>query len=303
MDILLIADGEGISQITDHRECWPAYSQYWKSGRKKITNDVVAAAQGLLDGGASHVLVLDGHGLDWNNLIPDKFPRRVRLYEKSDSFDGWFQVGAHSRCGTGDGFVSHTNVPYFSVEINSYFACEVHLVSLELGLIPLGVIGDSALDSQLNSFLSCVPFLPVKRSVSRTKTYPLFPDAVGSADAIRKFAFLCAKSSYSKSKLPASLYMSISLPPKLARLAGGKHGVKRIRPSTVSMKARNWRAVSEAFNATQDCALKPFLTAWGDLDLSSEESMKKQDPRKLKRLRRFFLKWMATNYLPPTVRR
>jgi D-amino peptidase len=77
MRVLLWADMEGMSRIADHRECWPEFPPYWQTGRRTFTGEVVAAATGLLHGGASAVLVVNGHGLGWPNVLWDELPERV----------------------------------------------------------------------------------------------------------------------------------------------------------------------------------------------------------------------------------
>ncbi len=77
--VLLLADMEGVSQIDDFRECWPIYSEYWQTGRQKMTADVAAAAQGLLDGGASEVGIVNGHGFGYPNIIEEELAGRRAL--------------------------------------------------------------------------------------------------------------------------------------------------------------------------------------------------------------------------------
>jgi hypothetical protein len=77
MRVLLWADMEGMSRVADHCECWPVFLEYWRAGRRKFTGEVVAAATGLLQGGASAVFVVNGHGLGWPNVLWDELPERV----------------------------------------------------------------------------------------------------------------------------------------------------------------------------------------------------------------------------------
>src|SRR5947209_1163349 len=61
MRIVLSADMEGVSQITDPREVNAAFTEYWETGRDRYNSEVAAAARGLLAGGATEVVVLDNH--------------------------------------------------------------------------------------------------------------------------------------------------------------------------------------------------------------------------------------------------
>jgi D-amino peptidase len=78
MRVVLSAEMESVAQITDVRDL-ACRREYWDAGRRKLTEDVVAAATGLLEGGASEVILLDNHGSGnpWNVLM-DQLPDGVR---------------------------------------------------------------------------------------------------------------------------------------------------------------------------------------------------------------------------------
>ena len=301
MNILLWTDMEGISQITDHRECWPAYPEYWQTGRRKYTSDVIAAASGLLEGGAIEVFVVDGHGLGWPNLLSGEFPKRVRLFEdrkRRTRMDALFQLGFHARCGTPDGFISHTFVPHFRVAVNEALITESHAAGWRVGVPVLGVVGDAALGRELDGALSGTPFLEVKRSTSRTETKPLHASPSASADAIRVFASQCMRDSCQRKRptLPSLFTVAVSLEPDLADLADGKSGLTRRNPAVLTRQARDWRkdadpAIQEAIGA----AVTPIGKAIRDLDLSSQEAMLRQASASLERLRRYFVEWTDGN--------
>lgn len=301
MKSLIIVDGEGISEIENHFECWPCYSNYWKIGRKKFTSDAVAAAKGLLDAGISEVVILDGHGTGaWPNLLADKLPEKARLFEKKTDkpslFDSWFYVGGHARCGTQDGFVSHTNVPYLRVAVNGSTITETHAAAMWMGMIPLGVTGDAALDPQLDNFLSRTPFLTVKRSSSRFKTVSLYSNGRSFA-AIRSFAKACAlkdmKRDSRKVNILKTFEVSFSLDPEMAKTLSGKHFLKEKSPSVLTLRKRGWtKEVDFAYEAVTAVAAEPFMNAWGDLDLSSEAMFREQKQASLKRLRTYIENWV-----------
>src|SRR5690606_36348663 len=152
--VLLLADMEGISWIDDYRQCWPIYPEYWQTGRATMTADVAAAARGLLDGGASEVLVVNGHGFGYPNILEADLPAGARLLEedevnpmlRSGEFDATLQVGRHARCGTKHGFMSHTQTPDFRVAIDGAPITESHINAWRANRPLLGVIGDAALE-------------------------------------------------------------------------------------------------------------------------------------------------------------
>lgn len=80
MRVAIVFDMEGTSHIRDYRELYPIYPEYWRSGRKKLTNDVTAAAVGLIDGGATEIVVINHHGageVEWPNVISERLPSGV----------------------------------------------------------------------------------------------------------------------------------------------------------------------------------------------------------------------------------
>jgi len=302
MNILLWTDMEGISQITDHRERWPVYPEYWQTGRRKFTSDVIAAASGLLEGGATEVFVVKGHGLvGWPNLLSEEFPNRVRLFEDSERrtrIDALFLIGSHARCGTPDGFISHTFVPYFRVSVNDALITESHAVGWRVGVPVLGIVGDAVLGKQLDGGLSGTPFLEVKRSTSRTETKPLHANPGASADAIGVFASQCIREprQHKPPILPSLFTVAVSMEPDLANVVVGKNGLTRRSPAVLTRQARGWVQDAEpAIEQASGAALTPFLEAIGNLDLSSEEAMRRQVPMSLERVRRYFVEWTGGN--------
>lgn len=197
--VLLIADMEGTSGITDYRECWPVFTEYWDTGRQKMMADVVAAVQGLLDGGATEVLLINGHGFGYPNIDADQLPEGCRLIPDDEesatiqagNFDASFQIGRHARCGTREGFMSHTQTPDFRVSIDGKLITESHINAWRADRPLLGIIGDAALEAQLDGALKGTPFMAVKQSQSRTETTPVHPNQTAASAAIRAFAAWC----------------------------------------------------------------------------------------------------------------
>jgi D-amino peptidase len=296
MRVLLWTDMEGMSRVTDHRECWPAFAEYWATGRRAFTDEVLAASAGLLDGGASDVFVVNGHGLGWPNLIWEELPSHVQAADDSaraDGFDAMFQVGFHAKAGTAAGFMSHTMVPGLRVAADGELLTESHIWAWLAGIPVLGVAGDAALEDQLDGILSGTPFLPVKRAISRGEAAPVHADHDRSLGALRAFAQEClAGSSPAPLALPRHFTFAASLDPQLADHAEGQHGLERTSPSVLSVDAEDWgRDAQPALEAAMGAALQPLLTAQGELDLSSEAAMNAQDPAALDRFRQFFVEW------------
>lgn len=117
MKILIAADMEGITGVvswnhvaTDH----PEYARF----RKLMTDDVNAAIRGAFEGGASEVLVSDGHNNGRNILIEELDPRAhlnsgtpspLSMVQGVDSgVSAVMYVGYHARIGTQNAILEHT---------------------------------------------------------------------------------------------------------------------------------------------------------------------------------------------------
>ena len=302
MRVSLWLDMEGVARITNHRECWPPFRQYWESGRQKLTDDVVAAASGLLEGGADEITVVNAHGLGWPNLLWDQLPAGARpAGDDWKEADAIFQIGFHARFGTGAGFLSHTMVPNLEVAVDGNRVTESHIWGWVMGVPVLGVVGDAALGSQLDGWLRGTPFLAVKRSSSRSETTPLFPEREASAVAVRTFAQECVTASWpAPPVLPGRFEVTLSLDPERAERVEEQHGLVRKSAGALSVEAESWNDDAQpALEVAMGAALQPFFDAQGDLDVTSEEAMDRQDPEELQRCRRFFEDWVGDGSAAP----
>jgi D-amino peptidase len=135
MKIYISADMEGVSGITHPAQCRPNHPDYGRF-RRLMTHEVNAAVAGALDGGATEVVVNDGH-LTMTNLLIEELHPRAALISGSNkllgqmegidaSFDGVFFVGYHQGDSQGDGVINHTHlsVALRSVRIDGKLADE-----------------------------------------------------------------------------------------------------------------------------------------------------------------------------------
>ncbi|MEZ5220572.1 MAG: M55 family metallopeptidase [Ilumatobacteraceae bacterium] len=117
-NVYLSVDMEGVTGVA-HADELTADTVAWQRARQWMTADVIAVAEGAMAGGASRVVVVDGHA-GMRNVLFDDMPRGVELHrgpasgrrmcqvEGLDaSFGAVLCVGYHSRAGTA-GLLSHT---------------------------------------------------------------------------------------------------------------------------------------------------------------------------------------------------
>ncbi len=170
MKILLLYDMEGLSGqniITSIDFPRPEYFE----ARKLLTADVNAVIEGLFDGGADSVIVVDAHG-SFNpepDILLDKMdPRAKMLYKKerfdsyvdlleNNTFDAIVGVGMHSRTG-GGGFAEHTINLGMSWELNGMPLNESEIYAYSWGRIGVPLIFVSG-DDKLNEQVSWMPWL------------------------------------------------------------------------------------------------------------------------------------------------
>ena len=83
MKILIACDMEGITGVVNWDQVTPGHDEYTRF-RKIMTQDVNAAVKGAYDGGATEVIVADGH---WNgtNILVEELDARARLNASTSS--------------------------------------------------------------------------------------------------------------------------------------------------------------------------------------------------------------------------
>jgi D-amino peptidase len=117
MKILIAADMEGISGVTNWDQVDPQHAEYTRF-RKIMTADVNAAIIGAFASGADEVIVTDGHG-EGSNILIEELDGRARLNAGNGSpfsmvqgvdagVDGVLYVGYHARAGSQNGVMAHT---------------------------------------------------------------------------------------------------------------------------------------------------------------------------------------------------
>src|SRR5581483_3555611 len=187
---------EGASQLQSVREIWGCLPEYWETGRPRLEADVSAACRGLLDGGASEVIVLDNHGGNTVNVSPAPLPPGARLETWRDydlrghGIEATFQVGYHPRGGV-EGFLSHTYLPGLRLRVNGELISESHGRAWASGVPLLGIAGND-LHAQTIGSLSSTPYLVTQRSVGRSAMEPLWSFDEG-LEAIRELAERCVR--------------------------------------------------------------------------------------------------------------
>ncbi|MEM1997775.1 MAG: M55 family metallopeptidase [Candidatus Bathyarchaeia archaeon] len=189
MKIYVLTDMEGISGIWRPEQVQKGNPEYERS-RKLLCEDVNAAVRGAFEGGATEVVVLDGHG-DGNNFILELLDNRA-IYETvksplevmpslDENFSGLMQVGCHAMAGTLNGFLDHTqsSISWFNFYVNGRKFGEIGQAGAYAGAFGVPVImvtGDKAACEEARTFFGDIEVVAVKEGLGRNKAKCIAPE-------------------------------------------------------------------------------------------------------------------------------
>jgi len=169
MRVIVVTDLEGISGVCVCEQTRDRTTLYYQEARRLLMGDVSAVVEGCLAGGASEVVVVDGHGGGFNFMPELMHPKakyvtgtgrpppseRAYVFE---GFDAAILLGYHAMAGTPDGMLRHTQN---SQAGNRYWyngreSGEIAQSSLVLGYHDVPVVmvtGDGAACREAREFL------------------------------------------------------------------------------------------------------------------------------------------------------
>jgi len=118
MKIYILTDMEGVGGVINRSQVFSSQAYYEKT-REWLTLEVNAAVEGAIQGGATEILVLDGHGANNAcNMLYEKLHKGAQyiqgtpwteyLQSLDSLFGGFFHIGAHAMAGTQAAILEHT---------------------------------------------------------------------------------------------------------------------------------------------------------------------------------------------------
>lgn len=192
MKIMLMTDMEGVAGVLNHDDWVMRTGQFYEKGVRLLTLEINAAVDGFFAGGATEVLVVDGHGQ--GGIDPDLLDGRATLmrgvtqpvwpWSLDSSFAGLAHVGQHAKAGTPWSHITHTG--WFNVidlSVNGLSIGEfgqLGLCARELGVPCFFAAGEDAFTREAEAFAPGIVTVGVKRG--------LLPDGLEhlDTDAYRK---------------------------------------------------------------------------------------------------------------------
>jgi D-amino peptidase len=181
MKILIAADMEGISGVTNWDQVTPGHFEYNRF-REIMTADVNAAIEGAFSAGADQVVVTDGHA-NGTNILIEELDARARLNAGNSSpfsmvqgidsgVDGVMFVGYHACAGSKNAILDHTwsSKTVANVWLNEKLVGETGLNAALCGHFNVPVImisGDQTACGEAKELLGSLEFAVVKQASGR----------------------------------------------------------------------------------------------------------------------------------------
>jgi D-amino peptidase len=185
--VYMITDLEGVAGIYDSElQVEPFRSPRWEESRKLLTGEVNAAVEGLLAGGATDVMVWDGHDSGQTLSVLDIHPQARLLtgrplshtLELDPSYSAVVFIGQHAMPGVENGILSHAydSRGIQNIWVNGKPTGEIGGRVLLAGAMNIPVImlsGDTAACKEFHDLVPEAECAEVKSGVSRTAGYML----------------------------------------------------------------------------------------------------------------------------------
>jgi len=190
MKIYVMTDLEGVAGVTNFDDwCGPS-GRYYEAGKELLTREVNAAIEGFFAGGATEIVVADGHGYGGvNGLLLDPRAELMRGWPTGypllldSSYDALAFVGQHAKAGTPLAHLAHTqSFHYLDLTINGVSIGEFGQVAMcasELGVRTILLTGDHAATLEAQALVPGIETAEVKRGTTPGQGDELPHDAYG----------------------------------------------------------------------------------------------------------------------------
>jgi D-amino peptidase len=263
MKVFLSSDMEGTAGVVEWEQCvgdGPAAA----AGRRLLLDEVNAAIEGAIDGGASEIVVNDSHAT-MRNLPPDAIAGQASYISGSHkplymmqgldaSFDAVLFVSYHGSVGASAG-LSHTYNPRAVAEarINGTVTGEAGinaLVAAHYGVPVVLVTGDRCACEETAALMPGVHAAVVKEHVSRLAAHSLHPSR--ACQLIRETAQQALSGAATAQPPPFTTPVRLDVSVRntdIAEAATWVRGVERAGPRELRIEGDDLLAVYRSFCA------------------------------------------------------
>jgi len=253
MKVYISVDLEGITGINCGKFLMEKKSEYTRA-RKLMMHDLNASIEGILEAGATQILVNDAHGSMRNLIIEDLheaadlitgFPKsNVMMAGMDNEFDAVIFIGYHAKNGS-SGILSHTVngrvIDNIKINGTSYGEAGINAAISGFYNTPVVMIsGDDILQKEVNQILPDVEFAVTKEVLSPLAGKMLNPKK--TKKLLKEIAKrgLLRKEKIKLFTLPEKLQMEVTLRnPEQADVVKIIPGIKKISPTIIGYNAKN----------------------------------------------------------------
>jgi D-amino peptidase len=251
MKIYIVTDIEGVSGVNGRSDGVGNKIINTEASCRLLTEEVNAVVEGLVEGGAKEIMVLDGHGGSNSIHIESLHPAAELLIMGGDlapitfidaSYDAAVQLGFHAMMGTRDGALHHSYNSHAisNMWLNNELIGEIGSVALQCAYFGVPTIltsGDLAACREAKEFFEKIETVETKKAFSRYSVHNYNPAKVREELRSAAKKALLAKDSFSLKKLngPYELKLQLMCPNMADNYE--KTGAERLDHSTVLLKS------------------------------------------------------------------
>jgi D-amino peptidase len=244
--VFMITDMEGVDGIFDSDlQCNPYQSPRWEESRKLLTGEVNAAVDGLLEGGATEVVVWDGHDASRTLSVLDIHPKARLLtgepvsptMELDSSYSAVIFIGQHAMAGAEKGILSHSydSRGIQNIWVNNKPTGEIGARVMLAGAFDVPVVmlsGDTAACKEVHELVPQAECAEVKSGVSRTAGFML-PHATACALIREKARLAMARlAEFKPYKLAGPVEVKVEFTPRGTETFRPREGVEQLNART-----------------------------------------------------------------------
>ena len=177
MKVYVMTDMEGVAGVLNFEEWTGPGKPYYELAKEFLTLEVNAAVEGLLEGGATEIMVMDAHGpgginvklLDPRVQVGRGWSDPVWPLCLDSSYDYVVWVGQHAKAGTEYGHLCHTqSLEYLDESVNGVSIGELGELAMcasELGVRAIFGSGDDAFTKEAQALVLGIETVAVKWGV------------------------------------------------------------------------------------------------------------------------------------------
>jgi D-amino peptidase len=250
--VFVITDLEGVDGVFNFDlQCIPYQSPRYKESQKLLTDEVNAAVEGLLEGGATDVVVYDGHA-GGRNLSTFDIQPQARLLagtpisptlELDASYSAVVFIGLHAMAGTAKAILPHSYTwDIQNIWVNGKRTGEIGgrtMLAGSFGVPAITLSGDRAACDEFHDLVPNGECAEVKSGASGSAGYML-PHAAASA-LIRAKAKHAMEhlAEFKPYRIGGPVSVKVEFTTSASRSFAHRDGVAQVDARTWSFKGRN----------------------------------------------------------------